>query len=283
MTARKTDLYKQLQLADGQLDLRSIDASATPGIEDRSTAEEATAKLVQRISELQNRLFVNSTKSVLVVLQGMDASGKDGAIRKVFGGVNPAGVHVTSFKRPTPLERSHDFLWRIHAATPRHGIIGIFNRSHYEDTTVVRVNAERLLSPAEKDQLPGLWEWRFQLINGFEQMLARSGTVILKFYLHIDRDEQLSRLRDRQIKPEKHWKLEWQDIEERRSWDAYMHAYMETIQQTHTSHAPWFIVPANRKWYRNYALAAVLVRALESLHLPPPQVSDPRLLDVAIE
>lgn len=280
---KEFDLLQSLLSPEGEFRLDRINAGATPGVNSKEEADLVTTGLTEGIAEQQSRLFVNGTRSVLVVLQGMDASGKDGAIRKVFGGVNPAGVVVTSFKRPTPIERSHDFLWRTHAATPPHGIIGIFNRSHYEDTTVVRVNADRLLQPGEKAQLPDLWQWRYKLINGFEEMLARSGTTIIKFFLHIDRDEQLRRLTDRQQKPDKHWKLEWQDIEERRHWDLYMKTYGETIRTTHTPHAPWYIIPANRKWYRNYAMATILIKTLEGLHLPPPEVSDPELLRVKIE
>lgn len=278
------DLAHALMPPDGVFDLRRIDAAGTPGAPDKAAAEAAMPSIIARIEQQQSRLFVNATRAVLVVLQGMDASGKDGVIRKVFGGVNPAGVLVDSFKRPTPLERSHDFLWRIHAATPPHGYIGVFNRSHYEDTTVVRVNSDRLLLAHEKAQLPDLWDWRHRLISGFERMLSRNGTLVLKFFLHIDKAEQLKRLTERQVNPEKHWKLEWQDIEERRHWDRYMEAYADAIRRTHEpDDAPWFVIPANRKWYRNWAMGTLIAEALESLHLPPPVVKDPELLRVRIQ
>lgn len=262
---------------DQKLDLHTLSADATPGVRDRAEADELTDQMMEIISDRQQRLFVNGTRSILVVLQGMDASGKDGAVKKVFGRVNPAGVEITSFKPPTPLEKSHDFLWRIHAAVPPHGKLGVFNRSHYEDVTVVRVNSTKLLPP-ELQRQKDLWEWRFKLINGFEQMLARSGMVVLKFFLHISKDEQRERFLARQRNPEKQWKLNWGDIEERQHWDAYMQAYADCLRETNTEFAPWYIVPSNRKWYRNFAIASVLKETLQEMELPSPRVTDPQLL-----
>jgi PPK2 family polyphosphate:nucleotide phosphotransferase len=274
-------LQELLKPKPKSLKLDTTAADATPGISDRDEAEAVTDELQKIIAERQHHLFVNGTKSVLVILQGMDASGKDGAIRKIFSRVNPAGVEVTSFKVPTSVEKQHDFLWRVHAAVPPHGQIGIFNRSHYEDVAVVRVNAAKLLTPEQRRQ-KDLWTWRFKLINGFEEMLFRSGCVVLKFFLHISKEEQKQRFIDRQRQPEKNWKLNWGDFEERRHWTRYMQAYSECIRATHTEHAPWHIVPANRKWYRNYAIATVVADKLKEMNLPPPRVSDPKLLTARI-
>ena len=274
-------LQELLIVKPRSLRLDEAAANVTPGLSDRDKAEAKMEELQKVIGERQERLFVNATKSVLVILQGMDASGKDGAIQKVFCGVNPAGVEVTSFKVPTPLEKQHDFLWRIHAAVPPHGTIGVFNRSHYEDVGVVRVNASKLLTLEQRRQ-KDLWQWRFKLINGFEEMLTRSGCMVLKFFLHISKDEQKRRFLDRQKQPDKHWKLNWGDIEERRHWNKYMDAYKDCIRATHTEHAPWYIIPANRKWYRNYAIATILAEKLKDMNLPAPRVADPKLLTAKI-
>jgi len=275
-------LQKALRAPSGKFHLNDIPTDATPGVKDRDDAEQQMAELQDQIATRQEDLFINDRRSVLVVLQGMDASGKDGAVRKVFSRVNPAGVEVTSFKVPTSLEQHHDFLWRIHAAVPPHGKIGIFNRSHYEDVIVVRVNSEKLLTTeqqADKD----LWKWRFKLINGFEEMLTKSGMVVLKFMLHISRDEQLERFKSRQDHPEKNWKLNWGDFEERKHWDRYMECYEDCIGQTSTDYAPWYIIPADKKWYRNYAIATVLADTLNSMKLPPPAVTDPALITTDID
>ena len=239
--------------------VRQVDADSTAGWRGgkRKTAK-AFADLNQRLHAQQNLLWAEQDRRVLVVLQGMDTSGKDGTISHVFEGVNPLGVRVTAFKAPTQEELDHDFLWRVHQKVPAAGEIGIFNRSHYEAVLVERVHD---LVPAK------VWKARYSQINDFERLLAESGTSVLKFFLYIDRDEQRRRLLERLADPEKRWKFSASDLEDRKRWDAYMAAYEEAITRTSTSTAPWFVVPANKKWYRNLVVAAVLAKTLEGLQL----------------
>lgn len=219
-------------------------------------------ELNRELEALQELLYAEHKHRVLVVLQGMDTAGKDGTIRHVFEGVNPQGVRVASFKTPTPLELDHDFLWRIHARAPAKGEIVIFNRSHYEDVLIVRVHE---LVP------PEVWARRYDHINAFERMLAEEGTVIRKFFLHIDKDEQKERLQARLDEPDKHWKFNPDDLAERQRWDDYTAAYEEVLSRTSTVWAPWYVVPANRKWYRNLVVATVLDETLKSLDMRHPE------------
>jgi PPK2 family polyphosphate:nucleotide phosphotransferase len=219
-------------------------------------------KLNDKLETLQELLFAEHRHKVLVVLQAMDTGGKDGAIRRVFDGVNPAGVRVASFKAPTAEELDHDYLWRVHRVTPGNGEMVIFNRSHYEDVIVVRVHE---LVPAE------VWGKRFDQINEFERMLAENGTTILKFYLHIDKDEQKERLRARLDDPLKRWKFRLADLQERKRWPAYMQAYEDVLNKTSTDHAPWHIVPANHKWFRDLVISSILVETLEGLKMKFPE------------
>jgi PPK2 family polyphosphate:nucleotide phosphotransferase len=218
-------------------------------------------KLNRRLEILQELLYAEHKHKVLIVLQAMDTGGKDGVIRNVFDGVNPQGVKVASFKVPTTLELDHDYLWRIHLHTPGRGEIVIFNRSHYEDVLVVRVH--NLVENA-------IWSKRYDHINAFEKMLHEEGTTILKFFLHISYEEQRKRFLDRINEPEKNWKFNPGDIEERELWDDYSEAYEEALSKTSTSWAPWFIIPANRKWYRNLAVSTILVDALDGLKMKFP-------------
>jgi PPK2 family polyphosphate:nucleotide phosphotransferase len=231
---------------------------------EKDEGKRLAAELTDRLESLQELLYAEGRHKVLVVLQAMDTGGKDGVIRHVFDGVNPQGVDVASFKRPTPAELAHDYLWRVHAQTPGSGEITIFNRSHYEDVLVVRVHG---LVPEET------WSRRYDHINAFERMLADEGTTILKFFLHISAEEQRERLQARLDDPTKHWKFSLGDLDERRRWDDYTAAYEEAISRTSTSWAPWYVVPADRKWYRNLVVAAVLVETLEGLGMgyPPPE------------
>jgi PPK2 family polyphosphate:nucleotide phosphotransferase len=217
-----------------------------------------------RLEELQELLYAESKHKVLVVLQAMDTGGKDGTIRHVFEGVNPAGVKVAPFKKPTPVELAHDYLWRVHANTPGRGEITIFNRSHYEDVLVVRVH--NLVPEA-------VWSERYDHINAFERQLADEGTTIRKFFLHISRNEQAERLQARLDDPSKHWKFSLGDLAERKLWDDYTAAYEAVLSRTSTPWAPWYVVPADRKWYRNLVVASVLVETLEGLGMsyPPPE------------
>ncbi|HEX2864174.1 MAG TPA: polyphosphate kinase 2 family protein [Deinococcales bacterium] len=246
-------------------DLDPSDNGKMTGDVGKAKAELDTAKLCAKLERLQELLYATGTHALLVVLQAMDAGGKDGTVKHVMEGLNPAGVRVVSFKAPTPEELGHDFLWRVHAQVPRKGMIGIFNRSHYEDVLITRVHGLVSDKAAEK---------RFRNINDFERLLTESGTVIQKFFLHISKDEQRQRMEDRLSDPEKHWKFNPGDLGERDRWDDYMEAYEEAISATSTKHAPWHVVPSNQKWYRNYVVASCLVDALERLDLQFPPLPD---------
>ena len=238
--------------------------------------EEGLAKLEKlnsKLEALQELLFAEHKHKVLVVLQAMDTGGKDGAIRRVFDLVNPAGVRVASFKAPTPEELDHDYLWRVHKQVPAKGELVVFNRSHYEDVLVVRVH--NYVSPE-------VWGKRFDQINEFERSLAENGTTILKFYLHIDLDEQKERLQARLDDPTKRWKFRLGDLEERKLWPDYMKAFEDVLSKTSTEHAPWYIVPANRKWFRDLVISSVLVDTLEGLKMSYPE-SEENLDGVVIE
>jgi len=219
-------------------------------------------ELNHKLEPLQELLFAEHKHKVLVILQAMDAGGKDGAIRRVFDGVNPSGVRAVGFKSPSIEELEHDFLWRVHKQVPGKGEMVIFNRSHYEDVLVVRVHN---LVAAE------LWQKRFDQINDFEQMLAGSGTTILKFYLHIDADEQRQRLQARLDDPTKRWKFRLGDLDDRKHWHEYMQAYEEVLSRTSTDYAPWYVVPANRKWFRDLVISSVLVDTLAGLNMKYPE------------
>ena len=215
-----------------------------------------------RISDLQARLYGEQKRSLLIVLQAMDTGGKDGAIKGVFQGVNPQGCQVWSFKAPSNEEAAHDFLWRYHQKTPPRGMIHIFNRSHYEDVLIVRV----------KDLVPeSVWKPRYEAINQFEHALTLAGVTVLKFYLHISKDEQKRRLESRLADPDKRWKFSTNDIKERAYWDEYMAAFEDAINQCTTAHCPWYVIPANKKWYRNLVLARTIADTLEAMNpkFPP--------------
>ncbi len=230
---------------------------------EKDEAEAELEKLNRKLEKLQELLYIEQKHSLLIILQGMDTSGKDGVIRHVFDGVNPQGVRVASFKVPTPEELGHDYLWRIHKQTPRKGEIVIFNRSQYEDVLVVRVHS---LVPE------GVWGKRYDQINAFEKTLAEAGTTILKFYLHIDKDEQKGRLQARLDEPDKNWKFNPGDLEERKLWPEYQKAYEDVLSKTSTEVAPWYIIPANRKWYRNLLIGEILVETLKNLYMQLPRV-----------
>jgi PPK2 family polyphosphate:nucleotide phosphotransferase len=239
----------------------------------KKEGQKAISALNGRLEVVQELLYAEHEHKVLIVLQAMDTGGKDGVIRHVFDGVNPQGVRVASFKVPTQEELDHDYLWRVHEQVPGKGEIAIFNRSHYEDVLVVRVHE---LTPEK------IWRKRYDHINEFERMLADEGTTILKFFLHIDLEEQKERLQARLDEPNKRWKFSLGDLKERKLWPDYMRAYEDVLSKTSTKWAPWYIVPANRKWYRNLVIATILVEALEGLHMSYPQ-SEEGLDDVIIE
>lgn len=227
----------------------------------KKTAPE-TARLCERLDELQHLFYANANRSILIVLQGMDAAGKDGTVRHVLSAVNPAGVEVANFKQPTTNELARDYLWRVHYRVPRRGNIGVFNRSHYEDVLVVRVNE---IQPRK------VWESRFQQINDFERMLTENGTIILKFFLHISKEEQAERFKSRITDRRKNWKLSQSDMDVRKQWDAYQEAYEDVLNRCSTPEAPWHIIPADRKWFRNFVIARTLVETLESMDLDWPK------------
>lgn len=254
--------HDKISLGDrAALPPRSLDA-------DDNTLEKKMGKLRMRLDELQNALYAESKRSLLVVLQARDAGGKDGTIRRVFSSVNPQGCDVTAFKAPTHVELAHDFLWRVHAAVPPRGMIGIFNRSQYEDILAVRVHK---LAPQK------VWRDRYAQINDFERMLTRNGVTILKFFLHISKEEQRVRLSERLTDESKNWKFQAGDLDERALWDAYTSAYTDVFRECSTKYAPWFIVPADRKHARDYLVLEKIVSTLERMkpQYPP---ADPEAL-----
>jgi PPK2 family polyphosphate:nucleotide phosphotransferase len=270
---KPADLRDALRVEPGtRVRLEKRDPGATFG-HDKATALEATQAQLVRLRDLQDRLWAESKSAVLVVLQGIDAAGKDGTIAKVMEAFNPQGCPVTPFKVPNGEELAHDFLWRIHKRTPAKGEVGIFNRSHYEDVLVVRVH----------DIVPrAIWSKRFDQINEFERILTESGTTVVKFFLSIDRDEQRKRLQERYDDPKKRWKFKLADLDERKLWDDYQVAFDEALTKTSTSWAPWYVIPANRNWFRNLAVATILADEMSALKPAyPPEPDLPK--DLVIE
>ncbi len=264
-THAQPSLRERLLVRPGRkVDLAAFDPDETFGHQKAGALEEL-ARGVDRLTDLQERLWANGKQAVLVILQGIDTAGKDGTIRHVMGAFNPQGCDVVGFKVPTPEELAHDFLWRAHKAVPPKGSVAIFNRSHYEDVLVVRVHE---LVPAS------VWRQRYGQINEFEQLLSETGTTILKFFLLIDQDEQKERLQARLDDPTKRWKFSSADLEERKRWDAYMAAYEEMLERCSPKNAPWYVIPSNRKWFRNLAVADILADTLDDLHLPYPEAEE---------
>jgi PPK2 family polyphosphate:nucleotide phosphotransferase len=242
---------------DAKVALADHDPADKGSYDDPDEARRELADLVETIADLQARLYAEDQRSLLVVLQGIDAAGKDSSVKHVFSGTNPQGVRVYSFKEPTNEELAHDFLWRYHQATPAEGMIHVFNRSHYEDVLVVRVK-----ELVEEER----WRSRYDSINDFERMLAREGTTIVKFFLHISKDAQMERFRERLEREDKHYKFSANDVRERRNWDAYQEAYEEALNHTSTEWAPWYMVPADHKWYRNLVVARTVATVLEEMN-----------------
>ncbi|MBL7223875.1 MAG: polyphosphate kinase 2 family protein [Candidatus Brocadiae bacterium] len=265
-------MTERFQVRPGQkVDLRQYDPDFTAGLKSKTDARRRLKENIDRLAELQYLLYAENKHAVLLALQATDAGGKDGTIRHVMSGINPQGCRITSFKVPSAEEADHDFLWRIHKAVPGKGEIGIFNRSHYEDVLVVRVH----------DLVPrAVWSRRYAQINAFEKLLADNGVAILKFYLHISKAEQKARFEDRIREPRKHWKVNPKDLEERKLWDDYMAAYEAALSRCSPAHAPWFIIPANKKWFRNLAISEILVETLEGLDMkfPPPMCDVSKLV-----
>ncbi len=254
--ANPKDLRAALHVKPGtRVRLSKLDPGDAHGF-DKATAAPLLEQQLARLTELQDRFWAESKRSILVVLQGIDAAGKDGTIQKVMEAFNPQGCTVSSFKVPSTEELAHDYLWRIHKRVPGKGEIGIFNRSHYEEVLVVRVHG---LVP------PKVWKTRYDQINAFEKHLADTGTTIVKFFLSIDKDEQRARFQARYDDPTRHWKFSMGDLEERKRWDDYQAAFDEALSRTSTDHAPWYVIPANRKWFRNLAVASILADTMAAL------------------
>ena len=265
--------------------LKDVDPGDTLHLqsEDKPRAKEVLSNGVQLLAELQDMLYAQDRWAVLIILQAMDAAGKDGTIKHIMSGVNPQGCQVHSFKSPSPEELDHDYLWRCMKALPNKGNIGIFNRSYYEETLVVRVHKEYL----DNEKLPpgldtrNIWKERFQDIRSFERYLTRNGMIIRKFYLHVSKEEQERRFMERIENPEKNWKFSASDVKERQHWDDYMKAFEDMIRNTSTENAPWYVVPADNKWFTRLVVAAAIIDALASLDLHYPKVDEKKLEELA--
>jgi PPK2 family polyphosphate:nucleotide phosphotransferase len=279
------ELAKTFCVTDDRFRLKDVDPSATSQFtsEDKPREKEALAMGVTLLAEFQDRLYAQDRWAVLLMFQAMDAAGKDSAIKHVMSGVNPQGCQVFSFKAPTAEELNHDYLWRCLKNLPERGRIGIFNRSYYEETLVVRVHPEIL----ENQRLPpklvtkDIWKERFQDIRSFERYLTRNGMVVLKFFLHVSKEEQKKRFLERIEEPEKNWKFSENDVKEREHWDDYMEAYEDMIRNTATKAAPWYVVPADNKWFSRIVVAAAVIDALDSLDLKYPEADDRKLKELA--
>lgn len=264
-------LAEKLRVPPGRkIALEDFPTDVTPGYKQKPDMDEILRENAAKMADLQYLMFAENKRALLIVLQAMDTGGKDGTIRHVMTGLNPAGVHVTSFKVPSEEERAHDFLWRIHHAVPRLGDFGIFNRSHYEDVIVVRVHN---LVPRS------VWKDRYDQINAFERHLVENNVTILKFFLHISKEEQKARLQARIDDKTKQWKLSLGDFEERKHWAEYQEAYADAVSRCSTERAPWYIIPADKKWFRNLAVAQIMLETLESMKMKYPKPSfDPRTI-----
>jgi PPK2 family polyphosphate:nucleotide phosphotransferase len=281
------ELSRPYRITDGsKFRLRDVDPDDIGPFkaQDKERAKEALQTGVEALSELQDMLYAQDCWAVLLIFQAMDAAGKDGVIKHVMSGVNPQGCQVYSFKAPTSQELDHDFLWRCTINLPERGRIGIFNRSYYEETLVVRVHPELLAKEKLPPSLLGkrIWEERFKDIRHLEDYLTRNGVLVRKFYLHVSKQEQKRRFLERLNIPEKNWKFSPMDVQERAHWKEYMNAYEETIRQTATKESPWYVVPADHKWFTRAVVAAAIIDALDSLDLRYPKVSKERLVELAV-
>lgn len=268
--------YRDYQISDGKgFKLRDFDTRDRGGLDKAEATEHLMPENIEVLRELQEKLFAEDRYAILVVIQAMDAAGKDGIVKHVMSGLNPAGTQVKSFKTPSKEENDHDYLWRIHKEMPPRGEIGIFNRSHYEEVIIARVH-----DLVKQSQIPSeilnedIWKDRYRQIRDYERYLTENGIKVLKFYLHLSKDEQRERLLARIENPAKHWKFNQADIEERRHWDEYQHALEAMIQHTSVEHAPWYVIPADRKWFARYLVSEVLRHEMESLNLNYPSLSE---------
>ncbi|MEP7015111.1 MAG: polyphosphate kinase 2 family protein [Verrucomicrobiota bacterium] len=263
--------------------LKDFDPADTGKIKSEAQATELLQQSVQLLCELQEKLYAGDKWTLLLIFQAMDAAGKDGTINHVLSGVNPQGCEVTGFKAPSALELDHDFLWRAMKALPERGRIGVFNRSYYEEVLVVRVHPEFLAAQRLPENLimRNIWKERYEDIRAFERHLSRNGTVIRKFFLNVSKEEQRKRFLARLNEPKKNWKFGPTDVAERHHWDEYMEAYEDMIRQTATKHAPWYVVPADNKWFMRLVVASAIIETLESLDLSFPEVSKAKLKELA--
>ncbi len=276
MEKRTRQLVHKFRVRDGgKFRLKECDPGDTGGLDiDREEAQKMLAEGIERLSDLQSRLAAQDQWALLLIFQAIDAAGKDSTIRHVFSGLNPQGCQVTSFKQPSSVEIDHDFLWRTGPALPQRGQIGIFNRSYYEEVLIVRVHPEIL----QAEKLPAecvskrIWKERYEDINGFEKHLRRNGTVVRKFFLHVSKKEQKKRFLERIEMPDKNWKFSMADVHERERWNDYMEAYEEMICATSTKRAPWYVVPADHKWFTHLVVAAAVAEALEEMRVRFPKV-----------
>jgi PPK2 family polyphosphate:nucleotide phosphotransferase len=280
---KPSEYAKRFRVTDGpNFRLKDFDPAGTLGLKSKEQAQETLEHGIARLCDLQEKLFAQDRWAILVVLQAMDAAGKDSTIKHVMSGLNPQGCSVSSFKEPSTEELNHDFLWRATHALPERGRIGIFNRSYYEEVLVVRVHAEIL----SRERLPAdlvsgkIWQERFEDIKAFERYLGRNGIVVLKFFLNVSKKEQKRRFLERLDQPEKNWKFSASDVLERQHWDEYMSAYEEMIRNTSTKRAPWYVVPADHKWFTRVVVAEALVHALNKLDLSFPQVDEEKRKDL---
>ena len=274
----------QFQISEGsKVDLAKHSTDLTGDYRDKAAAQADLERNVERLAELQDVLYAQNIYSLLIVIQAMDAAGKDSVIEHVMSGVNPQGCEVTSFKAPSAEDLDHDFLWRCQVALPERGKIGIFNRSHYEEVLVVRVHPEILQAqqiPDDVKNSPDIWQQRFRQIKNWEQTLDENGTHILKFFLHVSKDEQKKRFLKRIDQPDKNWKFSARDVKERDHWDDYMNAYRDAIEATSTENSPWYIIPADKKWFTRLAVSHVIVKKLESMKLEYPKLSKDEIADL---
>jgi PPK2 family polyphosphate:nucleotide phosphotransferase len=279
--------YDRIRIKPGSsIDLKDYDTAYTGDFKDKSDAKEKLKSDIEKLSDLQYKLYASNEYSLLIIFQALDAAGKDGTIKHVMTGVNPQGCEVTSFKEPTPEELEHDFLWRCYRRLPRKGEIGIFNRSYYEEVLVTRVHPELIL----KQRIPSVdsleninddfWQSRYKQINRFEKHLSENGVRIIKFFLHVSKEEQKERFLKRIDDPDKNWKFSMDDIHERKFWKDYQRAYEDAISNTSTEFAPWYIIPADHKWFMRTAVGDIIVKTLESLELKMPELNDDAKADL---
>lgn len=272
------DIKEYAVLDKGNLDLSAFTTKAEEKADKKQTVKKLMPENIIRMARLQEKLYAQNRHSLLIVLQAMDAAGKDGVIRHVMTGLNPQGTHVVSFKAPSGEEQDHDYLWRVNKELPRRGEIGIFNRSHYEDVLVARVHDLVAQSQLPRELVTGeIWAQRYRQIRHFEQYLWENGTVVLKIFLHISKDEQRERLLDRIREPDKNWKFNAGDIEERRYWNEYMKAYEQMLENTSTPYAPWYVVPADSKWFARYLVSEIVLDALKRIDPQVPELSKPEM------